>query len=71
MNKNKAIISEKLRKAITPWHETERREIAHALKIAKNDKALAATLLGIGNTTIYKKLRNPKHKGGLGEKKHG
>jgi transcriptional regulator with PAS, ATPase and Fis domain len=55
MKRNVARVPAKLRSAIKPWRETKRLEIARALKIAKNDKTLAARLLGIGKTTMYKK----------------
>jgi hypothetical protein len=53
--RNVASVPAKLRKAIKPWRETERREIARVFKIAKKDRVLAAALLGIGKTTMYKK----------------
>jgi two-component system response regulator HydG len=37
--------------------EAERRAIEHALQKAKNNKLEAARLLGIGKTTLYRKLR--------------
>jgi transcriptional regulator with PAS, ATPase and Fis domain len=58
MKRNVAIVPAKLRGAIKPWRETERREIARVLKITKNDKILTAILLGMGKTTIYRKTEN-------------
>lgn len=58
MKRNVAIVPAKLRRAIKPWRETERREIARVLKITKNDKVLTAILLGMGKTTIYRKTEN-------------
>ena len=58
MKRNVAIVPAKLRRAIQPWRETERREIARVLKITKNDKVLTAILLGMGKTTIYRKTEN-------------
>jgi transcriptional regulator with PAS, ATPase and Fis domain len=55
MKRNVTRVPANLRRAIKPWRETERREIVRTLKIAKKNKTLAATLLGIGKTTMYKK----------------
>jgi transcriptional regulator of acetoin/glycerol metabolism len=41
----------------TSMAEAERRAIEHALQKAKNNKLEAARLLGIGKTTLYRKLR--------------
>jgi transcriptional regulator of acetoin/glycerol metabolism len=38
--------------------DAERRAIQHALQKAKNNKLEAARLLGIGKTTLYRKLRD-------------
>ncbi len=43
--------------AIVPLQEVERREIIKALDYTKGDRGLAATLLGIGRTTLYRKLK--------------
>ena len=50
----------KLRKklGVRPLVETKRREVAKALSAAQGDKVLAAALLGIGKTTIYRTLEN-------------
>jgi transcriptional regulator of acetoin/glycerol metabolism len=50
----------KLRKklGVRPLVETKRREVAKALSLAQGDKVLAAALLGIGKTTIYRTLEN-------------
>ncbi|HLJ25882.1 MAG TPA: hypothetical protein VKY85_04170 [Candidatus Angelobacter sp.] len=50
----------KLRKklGVRPLVETKRREVARALTVARGDKVLAAALLGIGKTTIYRTLEN-------------
>jgi hypothetical protein len=50
----------KLRKklGVRPLVETKRREVAKALTVAQGDKVLAAALLGIGKTTIYRTLEN-------------
>lgn len=42
---------------VTPWRETEFREIRAALSKAQGDKVIAAALLGIGKTAIYRKLQ--------------
>ena len=41
---------------VRPWLETERKEVRAALRKAQGDKVVAAALLGIGKTTIYRKL---------------
>jgi transcriptional regulator of acetoin/glycerol metabolism len=41
---------------VKPLHETLQREVIRATKIAEGDKILDAALLGIGKTTIYRKL---------------
>ena len=43
---------------IIPLREVERRAIQNALTVARGDKLVAARLLGIGKTTMYRKLRN-------------
>jgi transcriptional regulator with PAS, ATPase and Fis domain len=42
---------------VTPLAEIERSAILHAIKITKGDRTLAADLLGIGRTTLYRKLK--------------
>lgn len=42
---------------IIPLAELERRAILHALEYTKGDRAIAAHLLGIGRTTLYRKLK--------------
>jgi len=41
-----------------PLAEMERRAIVHALRETGGDKLAAAHLLGIGKTTLYRKLRD-------------
>lgn len=41
---------------IVPLHEVEREEIAHAIEATGWDIDLAAEKLGIGRTTLYRKL---------------
>jgi transcriptional regulator with PAS, ATPase and Fis domain len=42
---------------IIPLTEIERRAILEALEYTKGDRAIAANLLGIGRTTLYRKLK--------------
>lgn len=43
---------------IIPLMEMERREIFRALEFTKGDRVMAASLLGIGRTTLYRKLKD-------------
>jgi transcriptional regulator with PAS, ATPase and Fis domain len=43
--------------AIVPLIEMERRAIVNALEHTKGDRSVAASLLGIGRTTLYRKLK--------------
>jgi len=45
------------RPSIVPLHVLERRAILNALEYTKGDRAIAAHLLGIGRTTLYRKLK--------------
>ena len=38
-------------------NDMEKKQIIHALEQAKGNRTLAATLLGIGRTTLYNKIR--------------
>jgi len=42
---------------IVPLLELERRAIVNALEYTKGDRSVAAHLLGIGRTTLYRKLK--------------
>jgi DNA-binding NtrC family response regulator len=42
---------------VVPLHELERRAIKHALSHTRGDRTVAAQLLGIGRTTLYRKLK--------------
>jgi two-component system response regulator HydG len=42
---------------VLPLSELERRAIMNALDYTKGDRAVAAHLLGIGRTTLYRKLK--------------
>jgi DNA-binding NtrC family response regulator len=51
---------------VLPLAEVEKRAILDALRHTKGDRAMAAALLGIGRTTLYRKLKeyepeNPAH----------
>jgi transcriptional regulator with PAS, ATPase and Fis domain len=48
---------------LVPLEEIERRAILHTLRETGGDKLAAARLLGIGKTTLYRKLRLYKHNG--------
>ncbi|MDE3197702.1 MAG: sigma-54-dependent Fis family transcriptional regulator [Acidobacteriota bacterium] len=43
--------------SIIPLHELERQAIEHALRETRGDRTHAAHLLGIGRTTLYRKLK--------------
>jgi len=43
--------------SVIPLMELERRAIVNALEYTKGDRAVAAHLLGIGRTTLYRKLK--------------
>jgi len=43
--------------AVIPLAELERRAILQALESTRGDRAMAASLLGIGRTTLYRKLK--------------
>src|SRR5271154_3305094 len=45
------------RSPIIPLTQIERRAILEALEYTKGDRAIAANLLGIGRTTLYRKLK--------------
>jgi two-component system response regulator HydG len=47
-------------KGVVPLQELERRAILRAVKEVGGDKLLAARLLGIGKTTLYRKLKEYK-----------
>jgi transcriptional regulator of acetoin/glycerol metabolism len=42
---------------VIPLAEVEKRAILHALQVTRGDRTLAAELLGIGRTTLYRKLK--------------
>jgi len=43
---------------VRPLIETKLKEVKRALSVAQGDKVLAAALLGIGKTTIYRTLQD-------------
>lgn len=45
------------RPAIIPLAEVEKRAILHAIDYSKGDRTVAAAMLGIGRTTLYRKLK--------------
>jgi DNA-binding NtrC family response regulator len=44
-------------KEIVPLHELERRAILEAIRFTNGDRGTAAALLGIGRTTLYRKMK--------------
>jgi transcriptional regulator of acetoin/glycerol metabolism len=44
-------------KGIVPLHELEKRAILEAIRYTKGDRTTAAALLGIGRTTLYRKMK--------------
>ena len=48
--------------SVIPLEEMERQAVLRALAGAGGDKLLAARLLGIGKTTLYRKLRKYQQK---------
>ena len=55
-HEHRAAGSESMR-TIIPLTQMERQAILDALEYTKGDRAVAATLLGIGRTTLYRKLK--------------
>jgi DNA-binding NtrC family response regulator len=45
------------RHSIIPLAEVEKRAILHAIDYSKGDRTVAAAMLGIGRTTLYRKLK--------------
>jgi DNA-binding NtrC family response regulator len=43
--------------AVTPLAEVEKNAILHAMDYTKGDRTVAAAMLGIGRTTLYRKLK--------------
>jgi DNA-binding NtrC family response regulator len=48
---------------VVPLAELERRAILNAIRYTRGDRNLAAVLLGIGRTTLYRKLREYEQAG--------
>lgn len=42
--------------SITTWRDLQKAAIDKAMRATKGDKLLAAALLGVGKTTIYRKI---------------
>lgn len=57
MNSSPASAESKTNKQVLPLAEVEKHAILHALEVAKGDRTLAATMLDIGRTTLYRKLK--------------
>jgi transcriptional regulator of acetoin/glycerol metabolism len=51
-------ITRELRRKVAPWETTRKKEIVNALKKAQGDILLAATLLGLGKTTVYRAMED-------------
>ena len=43
---------------MSPLAEVEKRAILDAIRYTKGDRTVAAALLGIGRTTLYRKLKD-------------
>jgi transcriptional regulator of acetoin/glycerol metabolism len=43
---------------VVPLAELEKRAILQAIEVTKGDRSFAADLLGIGRTTLYRKLKS-------------
>ncbi len=56
---NSSVVAEMngLGRSIVPLAEVERRTILQAIECTKGDRTLAAAMLGIGRTTLYRKLK--------------
>ncbi|MBV9083296.1 MAG: sigma-54-dependent Fis family transcriptional regulator [Acidobacteriaceae bacterium] len=50
-------LSDAAQQQILPLAEVEKRAILHALEVTKGDRTLAAAMLEIGRTTLYRKLK--------------
>jgi len=55
-NEQSIVIPRELRAKIKPWRETMEYEVRRAMRLAMDDKVIAAALLGVGKTTIYRRL---------------
>ncbi len=53
-----AITPASAQQSVVSLQELERRAIQHALQVTKGDRTVAAQLLGIGRTTLYRKLKD-------------
>ena len=49
---------------VVPLDQVERRAIEHALTYTQGDRTTAAHLLGIGRTTLYRKLKEYRYQSG-------
>ena len=57
MQKTQAIMQPAAAPRVTPLAELEKQAILSTIRQLKGDKLLAARLLGIGKTTLYRKLK--------------
>jgi transcriptional regulator with PAS, ATPase and Fis domain len=56
-HEHRGAASDSVRPPIVPLTQMERQAILDALEYTKGDRAVAANLLGIGRTTLYRKLK--------------
>lgn len=56
-SKKKTASSSGAGRKIVPLATLEKQAIQNALKVTKDDKLKAARMLGIGKTTLYRKLK--------------
>jgi two-component system response regulator HydG len=54
---DKTLVRLRKKSGIVTLEEAKQREITKAVKAVKGDKILAAALLGVGKTTLYRKLK--------------
>jgi two-component system response regulator AtoC len=50
-------VFDNVKEQVLPLSEVEKAAILHAMKVAKGDRTLAAAMLDIGRTTLYRKLK--------------
>jgi transcriptional regulator of acetoin/glycerol metabolism len=55
---------------VLPLADVEKREILRAIEYTKGDRTVAAALLGIGRTTLYRKLKEYGFDDGTGNALH-
>jgi len=57
MHKTQSVVQLGAMPRVTPLAKLEKQAILSTIKQLKSDKLLAARLLGIGKTTLYRKLK--------------